>query len=62
MNRSKRRVKPCEAIVAEFVFGAKRCGEPAVETVTSADGAVWFVCDAHLGDILAADLGLGVSG
>ena len=39
---------PCEAIVAEFVFGPKRCHRPSVTTaIDDAWGSEYPVCAAH---------------
>ena len=40
--------RPCEAIVAEFVYGPQRCGEPSTgEAMDAFFGSIHPVCDEH---------------
>lgn len=40
--------RPCEAIVAEFVYGPMRCGQPSVtEAMDATWGSIHPVCAEH---------------
>ena len=44
-------LRPCEAVVAEFVLGPKRCGQPATSEAMDAHwGSIHPVCDEHAPD------------
>lgn len=37
----------CDVVIAEFVYGVMRCGDPAVGTITTDQGDVMCVCLEH---------------